>query len=214
MADVGLQTTIADIVDLPTAETDDTLVLAPDGVGGVEFRAEAGGSGAVATDAIWTTSGKVAVATGTATATEQWPPGHEFDYVQITSGVNVTATTEATADVIVTSNAVTYDGSTIVLIEFSAVYVQTPPNVIARFYLYEKVGAGAAASIGQLAIAKGSDSTNVGYRPIFVARRMTPSSASIIYSIRGATASGTTVVDAGAGGTATSFPAFIRIIKV
>lgn len=36
---------IADILDLPTAETDDTLVLAPDGVGGVEFRAETGGGG-------------------------------------------------------------------------------------------------------------------------------------------------------------------------
>jgi hypothetical protein len=34
-----------DIVDLPTAEMDDTLVLAPDGAGGVEFRAEAGGGG-------------------------------------------------------------------------------------------------------------------------------------------------------------------------
>lgn len=28
-----------------TAETDDTLVLAPDGLGGVEFRAETGGGG-------------------------------------------------------------------------------------------------------------------------------------------------------------------------
>ena len=37
---------VADILDLPTAETDDTLVLAPDGAGGVEFRAESGGHGA------------------------------------------------------------------------------------------------------------------------------------------------------------------------
>lgn len=35
----------ADILDLPTAETDTSLVLAPDGAGGVEFRAETGGSG-------------------------------------------------------------------------------------------------------------------------------------------------------------------------
>lgn len=38
-------TAIADVVDLPTAETDDTLVLAPDGAGGVEWRAETGGGG-------------------------------------------------------------------------------------------------------------------------------------------------------------------------
>jgi len=36
---------VADIVDVPTAETDTALVLAPDGAGGVEFRAENGGSG-------------------------------------------------------------------------------------------------------------------------------------------------------------------------
>jgi hypothetical protein len=39
----GIGGAIADILDIATAETDDTLVLAPDGVGGVEFRAEAGG---------------------------------------------------------------------------------------------------------------------------------------------------------------------------
>ena len=40
---------LADILDIPTAETDDTLVLAPDGAGGVEFRAEAGGVGSALT---------------------------------------------------------------------------------------------------------------------------------------------------------------------
>lgn len=35
---------VTEILDIPTAETDDTLVLAPDGVGGVEFRAETGAS--------------------------------------------------------------------------------------------------------------------------------------------------------------------------
>ena len=33
-----------EILDIPTAEMDDTLVLAPDGAGGVEFRAEVGGA--------------------------------------------------------------------------------------------------------------------------------------------------------------------------
>lgn len=41
----------ADILDFATAETDDTLVLAPDGAGGVEFRAEAGGGGGGITQA-------------------------------------------------------------------------------------------------------------------------------------------------------------------
>jgi hypothetical protein len=61
----------ADILDLPTAETDDALVLAPDGAGGVEFRAEAGGpggSGDVETDAIFDAKGDLAVGTGADTA--------------------------------------------------------------------------------------------------------------------------------------------------
>lgn len=36
---------VSEITDLPTAETDTALVLAPDGAGGVEFRAEVGGGG-------------------------------------------------------------------------------------------------------------------------------------------------------------------------
>lgn len=40
---------VDDILDLPTAEMDDTLVLAPDGAGGVEFRAESGGGGGAVT---------------------------------------------------------------------------------------------------------------------------------------------------------------------
>ena len=50
--DAGTETLVSggpggasEITDIPTAETDDTLVLAPDGAGGVEFRAEAGGAG-------------------------------------------------------------------------------------------------------------------------------------------------------------------------
>ena len=41
---------VADITDIPTAEMDDSLVLAPDGAGGVEFRAEVGGSGLTVAD--------------------------------------------------------------------------------------------------------------------------------------------------------------------
>lgn len=42
---------VADILDLPTAETNTALVLAPDGAGGVEFRAETGGGGGGGTGA-------------------------------------------------------------------------------------------------------------------------------------------------------------------
>lgn len=41
----GTGVTPSEIVDIPTAETNGTLVLAPDGTGGVAFRAETGGAG-------------------------------------------------------------------------------------------------------------------------------------------------------------------------
>lgn len=47
---------VTEIEDLPTAETDDTLVLSPDGGGGVEWRAESGGLGAPDSDRVVLTS--------------------------------------------------------------------------------------------------------------------------------------------------------------
>lgn len=41
-----------EILGLTTAETDDALVLAPDGAGGVEFRAETGGGGSTPPDCL------------------------------------------------------------------------------------------------------------------------------------------------------------------
>lgn len=180
-------------------------IVGPFGTGG-------GGSG-VATDSIWTTSGKVAVATGTATATEQWPPGHEFDYVG-SSGTNaITATSEATATTIITANAVAYDGSTIVMIEFfvpEAIPPSTDNNFV-RFVLYD-----GSSSIGYFGIvfdpklASGSSAR----WPVHLMRRLTPSAASHTYSVRGYVSSGTGEANGGAGGTATYLPVFIRQTKV
>src|SRR5687768_16234214 len=80
----------AEILDIPTAETDDTLVLAPDGAGGVEFRAESGGVGG----------------------------SSELDYIEFTSAVTVSATTEAAANTIVSAGALVLDGSTDIMIHF------------------------------------------------------------------------------------------------
>jgi hypothetical protein len=63
VTDVGAS--VADILDLPTAEMDDTLVLAPDGAGGVEFRAEAGGGGSLAAASYKRTSGNYSTASTT-----------------------------------------------------------------------------------------------------------------------------------------------------
>jgi hypothetical protein len=48
----------------------------------------------------------------------------------------------------------------------------------------------------------------------YLARRLTPSNASHTYSVRATTTSGTSTVDAGAGGNGATAPAFIRITTV
>lgn len=198
--------------------------------------AAAGGGELVATSTIWDAKGDLAAGTGADAASKltvgandkvltaasgqttgliwNYPPGYELDYVEFTSNVNCTATTEATANTIVTSSTVAYDGSTVVLIEFwcPAVFVQATAGASMDLWLYEKVGAGAAASIGKIGewlnvAANGLET------PAYVVRRMTPSNASIIYSIRGSTSSGTSIAAAGAGGNGNAMPGFIRITR-
>ncbi len=205
---------------------------------GVETLVSGGaGGGSVATDVIWDAAGDLVQGTGANTAAKlsagtagnflksagaaaanvwAFPPGHEFDYVQYTSNVSITATTEATANVVVTSNAVTYDGSTIVMIDYftPTAVPQLTAGALLDFYLYEKVGAGAAASIGLLGEIAQPAGANVIEVPPRLTRRMTPSAASIIYSIRARTTSGTATIAAGAGGSTAVMPGFIRITKV
>lgn len=138
------------------------------------------------------------------------PPGYEFDYVEDTSSNTVTNTTEATADTIVSANAVTFDGSTTILVECFCFYVQ-PPSTAAngvQFYIYD-----GSSSIGRIGLVY-TPAANTHRAPLYVARRLTPSAASHTYSLRAATTGASATVGAGAGGNGSDMPAFIRITKV
>lgn len=163
-----------------------------------------GGSGSVATDAIWTTAGKVAVATGTATATEQWPPGHEFDYVARTSNLSVTATTAGTADAVVTGNAVTYDGSTIILLEFYCAFIDAGVDLLMAFFDGSTQVDVFAAPPNSVRIQAGK----IG------SLRLTPTAAAHTYSVRAWKTSGTTNIYANTGTGGNIPPAYIRQTKV
>lgn len=187
----------------------------------------------VSTDTIWDAKGDLAGGTGSNTAARlavgtngtaliaasgettgmKWalPPGHEFDYAAHTAGnVSPTATTEGTADTIVTGNAVTYDGSTIVIIEFFANHARPDTGAAGRtmtFWLYED--GSSIGQIGQLAAPAAGTSTSV----VRAARRITPTNASHTYAIKASVSAGTGLVAAGAGGSGNVAPAFIRITK-
>lgn len=178
------------------------------------FPDNAGASGeTVATSAIWTTAGKVAVATGAGAAAEKYPPGYEYDYVEFTSSVNITATTEGTANTVVTSSSVTYDG-TPVWIEVWAPFA-TPDHGGATSILVGVLRDDTAgASIGKAPVISNGSLSNDHYSQPSLRRRLTPSAGARVYSFRAyvSNAAGGQVA-AGAGGSGNYMPGYIRITK-
>lgn len=136
---------------------------------------------------------------------------YEVDYVEFTSAVSPNATTEATANTVVTANAVAFDGSTIAIIEFWA-FSARPDNGAAirnmSFYLYD-----GSSSIGRIGLVT-TPAAQLDNKPVHLMRRLTPSNASHTYSIRAAVSAGTGSIGAGAGGNAADMPGFIRISKL
>jgi hypothetical protein len=142
--------------------------------------------------------------------------GTEISYAQITAGVNVVSTTEATGTTIISSGAVVFDGSP-VMVEFYTPGIVLPTatsvadNVIVS--LFE-----GATQIGRLLIAL-LDNLGTGQNcrmPSIGRLRFTPSAASHTYTITAFTNSvtGTPSIQAGAGGTAAFEPAYLRFTKV
>lgn len=141
------------------------------------------------------------------TAAWAFPPGHELSYVEYTSSVSVTATAEASADTVVTADAISFDGSTVALIEFFSPFVRPAATALASLTLWLYDG---ASSIGALGISQ-TPSANNANRPVHVSRRLTPSNASHTYSVRATVSTGTGTAGAGAGGAGNNMPGFIRI---
>lgn len=189
------------------------------------------GTGAVATDAIWDAAGDLAVGSGANTAARlaigatngmalqrvsgavAWalPPGYEFDYVQKTTNTTITATTEGGADTVLTGNAVTYDGSTIVMVEWWSPQVSTPAasGGITLVALYE-----GATILGYFNGPTAQAVANEAYGSQSGRYRFTPSAASHTYHIKALVTTGTGTVSGGAGGTGAFLPTFMRITKV
>jgi hypothetical protein len=125
-------------------------------------------------------------------------------YAEATTVATITATSEATAQAVVTAPAITLDGATVILVEFSA-YAAAPPTGGPSMAIVLFDG---ATPLGQLAYLQ-----NAGYVPIRVARRLTPAAATHTYSIRAWVSSGSGTIHGGAGGSNVPMPAFIRIAR-
>lgn len=137
-------------------------------------------------------------------------PGAELDYAQITSAVSPTATSEATANVVVTGNPVTYDGSTPVMIEFVADQARPSSAGAGRdlqIFLYD--GSSSIGFLGYMNVP----ATGAMPVPICCRRRLTPSAGEHTYSVRAAVSAGTGLISAGAGGAGAEQPAYLRITR-
>lgn len=155
------------------------------------------------------TAGQVLGGTGPSYAL---PPGFEINYTQITTTVNVSSTTEATPTTVISPGAITFDG-TPVIVEFFCPGVVTDTNA-ATDQLFVCLFEG-ATEITRLAGCRTVVTAANAVIPVRAAYRFTPTAASHTYTIS-AWAQGATAgqIQAGAGGTGTLAPAFVRFTKV
>ncbi len=140
-------------------------------------------------------------------------PGFQLDYVEITSNVVLSATTDGNSQgtAVIDGNSVTYDGSTVIVIEFYVARfgVNVATNTHSGYInLYD-----GTTDLGRIAQYLPGTTGLTCSIPILARRKLTPSAAAHTYHIRGwKDASGDTVtVVAGAGGASTVMPAYMRI---
>jgi hypothetical protein len=133
--------------------------------------------------------------------------GKDLDYVQITSNASITATSGATASSVISGSSVSYDGSTVVEVEFFCPIAEPPSGQSIYAVLYD-----GSTELGYIARAT---ATAAAQRfPMIGKRRLTPSNASHSYNIKGFVDAGTGTFFAGGGAAGQQVPAFMKITRV
>jgi hypothetical protein len=129
----------------------------------------------------------------------------EVDYVQITSDVTISATTQAGANTIVTGTSRAYEAVPH-LIEFFAARVMAGISSNTVINLWD-----GSTDLGRLAQISNAATGATGGGTISAATRITPTAATHQYIIKGWRDSANGTVNAASG---TWLPAFIRITRV
>lgn len=130
----------------------------------------------------------------------------EVAYAQITSNATTAATTEGTATQIVSSGAVTYTAEPI-LIEFYCPYLaNSDSGATTTLTLFDDTTVVGIIGKAQAAAGNAGHATHLMYR-------LTPTAASHTYLVKFHTSAGTSTANAGAGGSATYLPCFIRVTQ-
>ncbi len=153
-------------------------------------------------------AGQVLQGTG---PTYAYPPGFEIAYDQITSGVNVVATSEGTPTAIIAGTSHTYENVPY-LFQFFSPSVTDPSSAagIVTVLLMQD-----AASIGRIAIQESITVSTQTIEACVGQYRFTPSAGAHTYGVSAfcSATTGTPAIGAGAGGINTLVPAFLRVTK-
>jgi hypothetical protein len=129
--------------------------------------------------------------------------GAELDYVERTTALTITATTAATAQTFITGGTVLYDGATRICIEF---FVQSADGTISAIVsLWD-----GSTELGRFGVI---EATTIGGSAMYSRRFLTPTNASHSYLVKAWKTGGNSGLTAGAGGTDTALPAYLRITK-
>ena len=134
------------------------------------------------------------------------PPGYEIDYAQITSNASLTTTLST----VITGAAKTYDGNTIIEIEFFAPFVDTPATINAYVRMFLADGGSAFTEVARA--TSPAAASNQGM--VIGKQRITPSAGSHTYSVQAQTSTSTGTIHAGAGSGAAVAPSYMRITRV
>jgi len=140
--------------------------------------------------------------------------GSEIGYDQITTAVDVASTTQATGTTIISCAAHTFDGSPVICEFFSErVITGSDSQRFVVVSLFE-----GATQITQLAYIRNQAAANGSSAHVctYAKYRFTPTAGSHTYTITAYAdnLTGTPSIQAGAGGSATQAPAFVRFTKV
>lgn len=136
--------------------------------------------------------------------------GPEVAYAELTGSVSITATTEATAQVVVTAPAFIADGSSQYLVEFFVPHIQPAGAVNATHSVAFFVD---GVTDGRVGIMQTPAAAGFAV-PMRLARRLTPAAGSRTISVRAWVSTGTGQLWAGLGGAGNYTPGFIRVTKV
>jgi hypothetical protein len=132
----------------------------------------------------------------------------ELGYSAITTPGTVTSTTAGTGTQIISPLTVVCDGSPI-LVEFRAPVTTAPPSGTVNISLYQD-GTENIRQWGQ----QSSETFAQQKVPTFIQTRLTPSAGVHTFGVYGYNSSGTSVIQAGSGGSTTAAPAYLRISKI